>query len=128
MRLLLDTHSFLWFIEDSPKLSIDARKLIEDDASEVLLSVGSLWEIAIKVSTGKLILARPFEIMIPQQLGLNRITLLDIAIGHAILVSSLPHHHKDPFDRLLIAQAIAEQLPIISIDTAFDNYGVTRLW
>ena len=82
----------------------------------------------VKVSIGKLALALPFESIIPQQLSLNRITLLDITLYHAILISKLPLHHRDPFDRLLIAQALVENIPIISIDAVFDAYGVTRLW
>ncbi|MCX6029627.1 MAG: type II toxin-antitoxin system VapC family toxin [Chloroflexi bacterium] len=128
MRLLLDTHTLLWFIEGSPRLSTRARALIEDEENEVFLSVASLWEIAIKVSLGKLRLARPFEALIPQQLSLNDITLLDIAINHASNVITLPFHHRDPFDRLLIAQAQVEQMPIVGDDPAFDPYPVTRLW
>lgn len=128
MRLLLDTHSFLWFIDGSKSLSANARELIEDEFNEVFLSVGSLWEIAIKVSIGKLVLNSPFEVLIPQQISLNRITLLDIAVSHTVLVSSLPFHHRDPFDRLLVAQSTVEQIPILSVDPAFDEYGVTRLW
>lgn len=128
MRLLLDTHGFLWFVGGNTKLSAQARQLIEDEGNEVFLSVGSLWEIAIKMSTGKLALTSPFEVLIPQQLSVNRIILLDIAISHTIVVSNLPPYHKDPFDRLLVAQALVEQLPIVSIDSALDAYGVTRLW
>jgi PIN domain nuclease of toxin-antitoxin system len=128
MKLLLDTHTFLWFIEGSPRLSGRARALIEDEASEVFLSVASLWEIAIKISLDKLHLARPFGTLIPQQLSLNDITLLDITPDHAAGVITLPFHHRDPFDRLLIAQAQVEQMPIVGDDPAFDAYLVRRLW
>jgi PIN domain nuclease of toxin-antitoxin system len=128
MKLLLDTHAFLWFIMGSSNMSPSARALIEDEASERFLSVASLWEIAIKLSIGKLTLSAPFDVLIPQQLGLNGIELLGIAIDHVTVVSTLPSHHRDPFDRLLIAQAIVESMPIISIDTAFDMYAVKRLW
>jgi PIN domain nuclease of toxin-antitoxin system len=128
MKLLLDTHTFLWFIEGSPRLSGRARALIEDEASEVFLSVASLWEIAIKISLDKLQLARPFGTLIPQQLSLNDITLLDITPDHAAGVITLPFHHRDPFDRLLIAQAQVEQMPIVGDDPAFDAYLVRRLW
>ena len=128
MRLLMDTHSFLWFIGGSSKLSSNARQLIDDEKNEVFLSVGCLWEIAIKVNIGKLTLDTPFGTLIPQQLSLNRITLLDIAVTHAIALSNLPLHHRDPFDRLIVVQALVEQLPVVSIDTIFDSYGVTRLW
>lgn len=128
MKILLDTHAFLWFIMGSPNLSSSARALIEDVTNEKLFSVASLWEMAIKLSLGKLTLSAPFGLMIPQQLSLNSIELLNIKIEHTATVAFLPFHHRDPFDRLLIAQAIVEEIPIISIDTAFDAYSVTRLW
>jgi PIN domain nuclease of toxin-antitoxin system len=128
MRLLLDTHSFLWFISGSLRISPSARTLIGDPANQPFLSVASLWEMAIKVSLGKLSLGQPFDTLIPQQLSLNGIALLGITISHTAEVARLPFHHRDPFDRLLIAQAITEQMPIVSGDTAFDAYAVTRLW
>ena len=94
----------------------------------MLLSAASLWEIAIKLSLGKLSLAQPFEALIPQQMRLNGIKLLGIEIEHTATMSKLPFHHRDPFDRLLIAQAMVEQMPIVSADTAFDTYPITRLW
>ena len=127
MRLLLDTHTFLWFIYDDPRLSPRAKALLESDA-DLLLSVGSLWEISIKVSVGKLTLAQPFDIFVPQQLADNDIEMLPISLAHLGIVSKLPFHHRDPFDRLLIAQAMIEQVPIVSADTAFDAYSVARLW
>lgn len=128
MRLLLDTHSFLWFINESPQISTSARTLIEDASNQPFLSVASLWEMAIKVSIGKLSLGQPFETLIPQQLSINGIALLRITISHTAVVARLPFHHRDPFDRLLIAQAMVEQMPIVSGDTAFDAYTITRLW
>jgi PIN domain nuclease of toxin-antitoxin system len=128
MRLLLDTHVFLWFIMGSPNLSRAARALIEDGANERFLSVASLWEMAIKLSIGKLTLSAPFAALIPQQLGVNGIELLHIKIDHAAVLSSLSFHHRDPFDRLLVAQAMVESMPVVSIDAAFDSYPVKRLW
>ncbi len=128
MKLLLDTHTFLWFLAADPQLSATARALIEDGDTEVYLSVGSLWEMAIKVSLGKLSLAQPFDTFIPDQLARNSIELLGIAVGHTARVVGLPFHHRDPFDRLLIAQALVEGIPIVGVDAAFDAYGVTRLW
>ena len=128
MKLLLDTHSFLWFISGSPHLSPSARALIEDATNDAFLSVASLWEMAIKISLGKLRLAQPFEILIPQQLDLNRMKLLGITIRHTARVATLAFHHRDPFDRLLVAQAEVEQMPIVSGDLTFDAYAVTRLW
>ena len=128
MNLLLDTHSFLWFIAGSSQLSRPARTLIEDPTHQPFLSVASLWEMAIKVSLGKLNVGPPFETFMAQQLELNGIALLPIQLRHVAVVTTLPFHHRDPFDRLLIAQAQIEQMPLLSGDTAFDAYAVTRLW
>ena len=128
MRLLLDTHAFLWFIMGSANLSLNARILIENPANERLLSVASLWEIAIKTSLGKLILSATFDELIPAQLKLNGIELLNINVDHISTLSTLAFHHRDPFDRLLIAQAMVEQMPIVSGDPVLDAYSVHRLW
>jgi PIN domain nuclease of toxin-antitoxin system len=128
VRLLLDTHSFLWFVGGDSSLSVAARLLIEDADNSVLLSAASVWEIAIKVSLGKLHLEQPFDVLIPQQLLVNHIELLGITLQHTAIVARLPFHHRDPFDRLLIAQAIVEQIPVITRDPAFDAYPVQRLW
>jgi PIN domain nuclease of toxin-antitoxin system len=127
MRLLLDTHTFLWFIEDNPRLSSDARKILESEVN-LLISVASLWEIAIKNSIGKLSLAQPFGTFINSQLETKAIELLPIAITHLAMITTLPIHHRDPFDRLLVAQAMVEQMPIVSMDDKFDPYGIKRLW
>jgi PIN domain nuclease of toxin-antitoxin system len=128
MKLLLDTHAFLWFLDDDARLSATARTLIEDGDNEVFLSVGSLWEIAIKLSMGKLSLTQPFETFITDQLARNTISLLHITVQHAAKVATLPFHHRDPFDRLLIAQALVADTRIIGVDVIFDAYGVKRLW
>lgn len=128
MRLLLDTHTFLWFIADHPSLSQRAKDLIEDGANDVYLSIASVWEMAIKVSLGKLTLGGSFGSYIPEQLHLNSIDTLSITIAHAAAVATLPLNHRDPFDRLLIAQAHIEGTPIVSADTAFDAYSIVRLW
>jgi PIN domain nuclease of toxin-antitoxin system len=128
VNLLLDTHSFIWFVEDSPSLSAQARALIEEPTNAVFLSMASVWEMAIKVSLGKLHLSQPFDLFIPNQLLLNDITILDITVNHTLLVATLPFHHRDPFDRLLIAQSLVERMPCVSIDSVFDGYSVDRLW
>jgi PIN domain nuclease of toxin-antitoxin system len=128
MRVLLDTHTFLWFIEGEPLLSTSARQAIEDIANERLLSIASVWEIAIKISIGKLTLRDPLPSIIPRQLYDNDISLLNVSLAHVMRITNLPLHHRDPFDRLLIAQAIEEDLRLISVDAGFDSYGVTRLW
>jgi PIN domain nuclease of toxin-antitoxin system len=127
MKLLLDTHTFLWFLDDSPQLSHTGKDLLEAD-NTLLLSIASLWEIAIKVRLGKLTVAMPLEVLMTQQLTHNDIELLPITVAPLLVVSTLPLHHRDPFDRLLIAQAMVEQLPIVSADPAFDAYPVQRVW
>lgn len=128
MKLLLDTHSFLWFVLDNPKLSTLAKSLIENRENQRLLSKASLWEMAIKQSIGKLRLSLPFTSFITQQLNLNEIQVLDITIEHLAVVSTLPLHHRDPFDRLIIAQAVSENISILSVDSSFDAYPIQRLW
>ena len=128
MRLLLDTHSFLWFIMGSPKLGEKARALIGDAGNEKFLSAGSLWEMAIKISLGKLKIAEPFEVLIPRQIEASGIQVLKIDIPHLASLLTLPFHHRDPFDRLLAAQCTAERMPIVSIDPVFDAYGIQRFW
>ena len=127
MKILLDTHAFLWFIEDSPKLSTEARSAIEDGFNEPLLSVASLWEMAIKVSVGRLDLKKPFETFVPDQLELNGFDQLAISFQHIAVVAKLPFHHRDPFDRLLLAQAIAEGLAVVTTDRIFGEYLPTAL-
>ncbi|MBW4479896.1 MAG: type II toxin-antitoxin system VapC family toxin [Tolypothrix brevis GSE-NOS-MK-07-07A] len=128
MRFLLDTHTFIWFFKGNTQLSNQIRVLIEDENNEKLISTASIWEMAIKQSIGKLSFHLQFEEFITQQLSLNDFNLLDIKIEHLTVVSTLPLHHRDPFDRLLIAQAMVEQIPILSADSAFDAYPIQRLW
>ena len=128
MRLLLDTHTFLWFFVGSTSLSTNARALIEDESNEKFFSVASLWEIAIKASVGKLTLSAPFDEIFPDQIANNGIDLLSITSAHVSRITTLPFHHRDPFDRLLIAQAMIEQTQIVSADQALDAYSITRVW
>ncbi len=128
MRYLLDTHSLLWFLSGDAGLTERARRVIENADHDILVSIASLWEIAIKHSLGKLKLAQPFEEIFPHQLEINTLSLLGVRLPHVVRVSSLPFHHRDPFDRLLIAQSLSEEIPILSGDDAFDDYGVERIW
>jgi PIN domain nuclease of toxin-antitoxin system len=128
MRALLDTNSFLWFIGGSDRLSVDAKNAIADPQNHLILSVASLWEIAIKVGLGKLDLLQPYGQLIPQQLEENDIAILSIEIGHLNKLIDLPFHHRDPFDRLIIAQALTEGIPVISSDAAFSPYAVKLIW
>ena len=128
MKYLLDTHALLWFLAGDIKLSVRARQLIEDSNHEIFISIVSLWEIAIKVSLEKVVLGKPFEDLLPEQLHLNSIEILPITVGSLIKLTTLPFHHRDPFDRLIIAQAFVEGVPIIGVDAAFDAYGISRKW
>lgn len=126
MAVLLDTHTFLWWCEDSAELSAKARKAIAND--DCFVSMESFWEIAIKVSLGKLALPDPPEKYLPSQMAMNGFDTLEIAFRHTVGVARLPWHHRDPFDRLLAAQALEEKLPIVSRDIIFDSYGLARVW
>jgi PIN domain nuclease of toxin-antitoxin system len=128
MNLLLDTHAFLWFIDGNAKLSPRARGLIEDQGNAKLVSVASLWEMGLKMSLGRLDLAQPFEELIPRQMELNGFGLLPVRIPHIAKVLSLPFHHRDPFDRMIAAQCVTEDLSLVSLDSVFDKYSVRRLW
>ncbi len=126
MIVLLDTQAFLWWVTDAPRLSRRARKTIAD--SQCRLSVASCWEIAIKAGLGRLDAPRPLERFLQQQLEINGFTLLPIALEHAAAVRELPFHHRDPFDRLIAAQARGEEIPIVSGDPVFTKYGLARIW
>ena len=128
MKFLTDTNAFLWFITDSPRLPGKAKALLESRDNERLLSIASVWEIAIKASLGKLTFRKPLEEFIPGQIALNHFIILDLSVAHALQVARLPFHHRDPFDRMLVAQCLVESLPLMSSDDALDAYGVQRLW
>ena len=135
MRVLLDTHTFLWFIFADPQLSVTAVNAIGDPDNERLLSMASIWEIAIKVRLGKLRLPTPLDTFLHEQIVTNQVRLLPIEFAHAVFVHSLPHghlangnDHKDPFDRLIVSQAIVEGIALASIDGVLDGYGVNRIW
>lgn len=126
-RILLDTNAFLYFINNDAALTEKAKNLIESDV-DLLISVAGLWEIAIKFSIGKLALPDSFESFIPAQLQQNDIEILPVNLRHLNKVSVLPFHHKDPFDRISIAQAAVENLPVVSADATFDLYNIERIW
>ena len=128
MRVLLDTHAFLWWVEGTPLVGRRARAAVSDSENEVLVSIASCWELAIKLSLGKLRVIQSLDRFIPEQLRLNGFSLLDIRLSHALRVADLPFHHRDPFDRLLVAQALEDDLTIVSADRVFRQYGVNVLW
>ena len=130
MRLLLDTHTLIWFFAGNSQLSATARILIEDEDNNKLVSIASIWEMAIKQSKGRLKLSLPLHEYIAQKLSLEDFNLLNINLDHLSEIVTMPFHHKDPFDRLLIAQAIREGIPILSKDSKFDAYSknVNLIW
>lgn len=128
MRVLLDTHTFLWFVLGDTRISLPARELIEDVSNEKLISPALYWELAIKISIGKYVLNEPYDSFLKRGIQQNGFLILPIEVQHTSALTTLPFHHRDPFDRLMIAQALVEQIPVISVDAAFDDYPVTRLW
>ena len=128
MRVLLDTHTFLWWISNDTRLSSRACEIISNGNNELLLSAASGWEIAIKVRLGRLQLPYEPERFIPEQLVINAIQSLPIKISHALHTYSLPIYHRDPFDRIIIAQAQLEGLPILTSDSQIAKYKVEIIW
>jgi PIN domain nuclease of toxin-antitoxin system len=128
MKVLLDTHTFLWWNTDDRRLSSIARDLIADGGNEVFFSVASAWEIAIKTAQGSLILPEPPAQYVPSRLHLHRMTILPIQLRHALRVYDLPAIHRAPFDRLLIAQSQLEDLPILTGDSEIARYDVRVIW
>jgi PIN domain nuclease of toxin-antitoxin system len=128
MRALLDTHALLWFILDDPKLPEVAKEIVADGSNDIAVSPASYWEIAIKISLGKYRLPEPYGPFMERELTRNAFGILLILPRHTSLPTDLPFHHRDPFDRLLIAQCLADGLPMISGDAIMDDYGVDRIW
>ncbi len=128
MKVLLDTHAFLWWVGDDPHLSRRARRIIADSSNQIFLSAASAWEIAIKTALGRLMLASNPEEFVPEQMRMNGFEPLPIDLRHALRVGSLPPHHSDPFDRMLIAQAAIEECTILSADAEIRRYGVRVAW
>ncbi|HET7035116.1 MAG TPA: type II toxin-antitoxin system VapC family toxin [Thermomicrobiaceae bacterium] len=128
MRYLLDTHAFLWWVMDDRRLSGRVRALIQDPENELLFSAASAWEIAIKARLGRIRLQGDPREVIPQQLVANGFAQLAIETPHALEVATLPLLHRDPFDRLLVAQALLEGLPLLSADPAIAQYDIPVIW
>ena len=131
MKHLIDTHIFLWFVENSVKLRQNVKSIIEDKNSEIFISIASIWEISIKTSSSKLQIKGTFD-SIKDDLTDNSIEILPIDFAHTVENNKLPFHHRDPFDRIIIAQAIVENLDFISADAVFDDYlagkSIARIW
>ncbi len=131
MRYLIDTHTFLWFNEGSPQLSQTARALIEDKGNEIFISIASLWEISIKTALGKLNIKGAYDTVIDDVIEYE-MELLSINFAHTVTQNKLPFYHKDPFDRIIVSQAIVENMDLISKDDIFDDYlvgqNINRIW
>lgn len=128
MRLLLDTHTFIWWMTNDASLPASARKTIAEEEHSVFLSAATAWEMTIKHKAGKLPIVAGFIADVPAAIERQGFTELPISIAHGQMAGALDGHHKDPFDRMLIAQALAEDLTLVSNDMQFDAYGVTRFW
>lgn len=128
MRLLIDSHALIWFVDQHQQLSPASHAAMSDPSNELLLSAGAIWEIAIKIGLGKLALTESYLPWMSQALSDLGITVLPITVEYADVQANLPKHHSDPFDRLMVAQAIVERVSIVSADARMDAYGVTRLW
>lgn len=128
MNVLLDTQAFLWFLLDDSRLSENARESIVSTDGLIFVSPASLWEIAIKISIGKYTLPEPFTSFWERQMQINDFTFLPISVAQTAWIVELPFHHRDPFDRLIIAQALVEEIPLVSSDSIFNRYGVERIW
>ena len=128
MKVLLDTHTFLWWDSDSSKLSARARSVLADPSSTKLVSTASLWEIVIKVGSGKLALSRPLVDIVKAQRKANKVKILPVRLTHAYAVERLPTPHRDPFDRMLAAQAIVEGAELVTADPIFAQYPVRVIW
>lgn len=127
-RFLLDTHAFFWFVLNNPSLSPNALDIIANPENEIEVSPATYWEISIKIRLGKYVLSEPVDVFMERELAANQFGVLHIEPRHVAPLASLPFHHRDPFDRLIIAQAMAEGVPLISADEVFDKYPVERRW
>jgi len=128
VRLLLDTHTLLWAVQEPSKLSATAITALQDPANVRLLSAATIWELAIKVGQGKIALSMPYRQWMETAITDLKLDILPVTVEYAERVALLPPHHKDPFDRLMIAQALVDGIAIVGVDAAFDAYGVTRIW
>lgn len=128
MRLLIDSHALIWYVDQHQQLSPASHAALSNPVNDLLLSAGSIWEIAIKIGLGKLVLTEPYSRWMSQALDDLGITVLPITVEYADAQASLPKHHADPFDRLIVAQALVEGVSIVSADSRMDAYGITRIW
>jgi len=127
MKYLLDTHTLLWYLKKEGSIPAIVQALIQDPRNEIIVNIASFWKMAIKNSIGKLSLDQPLSILFSETRK-QKFQIAQIDEAFILIVNSLPLHHKDPFDRILIAHCLHENIPVLGIDTAFDAYGITRIW
>jgi PIN domain nuclease of toxin-antitoxin system len=127
MRVLIDSHVLIWALDDPARLGSNTVTTLRDPANELLLSTTTVWELAVKVGIGNLPLSLPFRAWMEKAIVDLRLLLLPFTLDHAERYVGLPFHHRDPFDRLIAAQALADGVPLVSVDAVFDGYGVTRI-
>ena len=128
MRVLVDTHALIWAVDEPARLGSTARLALEDDSNEVVISAATVWEIAIKTGLRKLTLSMPYKEWMNRAIADLGSTILPITVEYADVQATLPGHHRDPFDRMLIAQAQVEDIPLATNEETFDRYGIKRLW
>jgi PIN domain nuclease of toxin-antitoxin system len=128
MRLLIDAHALLWAMDDPAQLSGPAATALQDPANQLLIGAGTVWEISIKVGLGKLALSLPYRQWMDRVFVDLGLSILPITVEYADRQAALPHHHRDPFDRLLIAQSLTDAIPIVTADAQFNSYGIVRIW
>lgn len=128
MKLLVDAHTLIWAVDDPSKLGPQAVTVLQDPANDLLLSAATIWEIAIKVGLKKLSLSMPYKQWVTKAMADLGMTVLPITVEYADVQAGLPNHHRDPFDRMLVAQSQLENIHLVSADPVFDQYGINRLW
>lgn len=128
MRHLLDAHALIWALDDPSRLGARARAILEDPANDLVLNVGTIWELSIKAGLGKLSLSLPYRQWLERALSHLGIAVSPITVEFTERQTALPFHHRDPFDRLLVAQCLVENIALVSADGVFDQYGITRVW
>ncbi|MFO7883209.1 MAG: type II toxin-antitoxin system VapC family toxin [Desulfobacteraceae bacterium] len=128
MKLLLDTHTFIWWSDKPENLSERVLDVCQNSENSLILSMVSIWEMQIKIQIGKMRLTHPLSYLIDNQQNINNLQILPVTLGHIYMLDNLPMHHRDPFDRLLICQAVEEKLFLVSKDSVFSDYSVNLYW
>jgi PIN domain nuclease of toxin-antitoxin system len=128
VKILVDAHALIWAVDDPSKLGLQAARVLQDGTNDLFLGAGTIWEISIKVSLAKLSLSLPYQQWMNRAITDLGIRIVPITVAYANAQANLPMHHRDPFDRLMVAQAIVERFALISTDSLLDQYGINRIW